>query len=68
MTKHITDRERLLQISLNRKYTELEDSKKIIAQLQKELSCLKLQISENKNTIYNLCNQIARLVKKQNNE
>ena len=64
MTKHISDWEKLLQMTLNRKYTEIEEKDKIILQLQRELSCLKLRISEDKETIYNLCNQINRLIKK----
>ena len=62
MTKHITDSERLTQMTLNRKYTELEEKDKQIAQLTRELDCLKLQIREDKETINTLCRQISSLL------
>lgn len=62
MTKHITDSEKLTQMTLNRKYTELEEKDKQIAQLTRELDCLKLQIRENKETINTLCRQISSLL------
>ena len=65
MTKHITEWERLLQITLNKKYTEIKEKDKIITQLQVELNRLRMQLAENKDTIYNLCNQINRLTKYQ---
>lgn len=49
---------------------ELEEKDKQIKQLTRELEVLKLKIKEDKDTIYNLCNQINRLTKyqKQNAE
>ena len=40
---------------------ELEKKDKEIAQLQKELDCLKLQLQEDKETISQLCKQISYL-------
>ena len=70
MTKHISESEKLVQLTLNRKYMELEEKDKQIKQLTRELEVLKLNIKEDKDTIYNLCNQINRLTKyqKQNAE
>lgn len=65
MTKHITDSEKLVQMTLNRKYMELEQKDKQIAQLQRELDCLKLQLKEDKETISQLCRQLSTLFLKQ---
>ena len=62
MTKQITDSERLLQMTLNRKYTELEEKDRQIKQLQRENEALKSQIRENKETISQLCVQLSSLV------
>ena len=59
--KHLSDSERLTQLTLNRKYMELEEKDRVIERLQRENGCLKLQIAEQKETISNLCNQISRL-------
>lgn len=65
MTKHITDSEKLVQLTLNRKYMELKEKDKQIAQLQRELDCLKLQLKEDKETISQLCRQLSTLFLKQ---
>jgi predicted RNase H-like nuclease (RuvC/YqgF family) len=65
MPKHITESEKLVQLTLNRKYMELEQKNKEIAQLQKELDVLKLQLAEDKETISQLCQQISFLLLKQ---
>ena len=65
MPKHITESEKLVQLTLNRKYMELEQKDKEIAQLQKELDCLKLQLKEDKETISQLCHQLSNLFLKQ---
>jgi hypothetical protein len=44
---------------------ELEEKDKQIAQLQKELDCLKLQLKEDKETISQLCHQLSNLFLKQ---
>ena len=66
MAKQITESEKLVQLTLNRKYMELEQKDKQIKQLERELECLKLQVKEYKETISNLCVQINRLILKQN--
>lgn len=55
MGKHITESERLLQATLNKKYMELEQKDKQIERLERELDCLKLQLHEHKETISQLC-------------
>lgn len=66
MTKHISDSERLLQSTLNRKYLELEQKDKEIKQLQREKDVLLSQKNEDKETINQLCRQISYLLLKQN--
>ena len=66
MTKHISDSERLLQATLNRKYLELEQKDKEIKQLQREKDVLLSQRNEDKETINQLCRQISYLLLKQN--
>lgn len=61
MVKHITESERLLQATLNKKYMELEQKDKQIEMLERELDCLKLQLHEHKETISQLCWQLSRL-------
>ena len=65
MTKQITDSERLTQLTLNRKYMELEEKEKQITQLRRELEALRLQLREDKETINQLCRQISSLLLKQ---
>jgi len=65
MAKHITDSEKLVQLTLNRKYMELKEKDKQIAQLERELNALKLQLKEDKETISQLCKQISYLFLKQ---
>ena len=65
MTKQITESEKLVQLTLNRKYMELEQKDRRIKQLEREKSCLELQIKEFKEIISDLCIQINRLVLKQ---
>ena len=62
MTKQITDSERLLQMTLNRKYSELEEKDRQIKQLQREIDALKIQHREDKETINQLCVQISSLI------
>lgn len=62
MTKHISDSERLLQATLNRKYLELEQKDKEIKQLQREKDVLLSQRNEDKETINQLCRQISYLL------
>lgn len=65
MAKQITESEKLVQFTLNRKYMELEQKDKQIKQLEREKSCLELQIKEYKEIVSDLCVQINRLVLKQ---
>lgn len=62
MTKHISDSERLLQATLNRKILELEQKDKEIKQLQREKDVLLSQRNEDKETINQLCRQISYLL------
>ena len=62
MTKHISDSERLLQATLNRKNLELEQKDKEIKQLQREKDVLLSQKNEDKETINQLCRQISYLL------
>ena len=65
MAKHISESEKLVQLTLNRKYMELEQKDRRIKQLEREKSCLELQVREFKEIISDLCIQINRLVLKQ---
>ena len=65
MAKQITESEKLVQLTLNRKYMELEQKDRRIKQLEREKSCLELQVKEFKEIISDLCIQINRLVLKQ---
>lgn len=62
MTKQISDSERLTQMTLNRKYQELEEKDREIKQLQREIDALKIQHREDKETINQLCVQISSLI------
>ena len=62
MAKQITDSERLTQLTLNRKYQELEEKDREIKQLQREIDALKIQHREDKETINQLCVQISSLI------
>ena len=62
MTKQITDSERLLQMTLNRKYTELEEKDRQIKQLQREKESLLSQVREHKETSNTLCRQVSSLL------
>lgn len=68
MTKHITDSEKLTQMALNRKYIEIEKRDKRIAELEKIIEGLNIQIHEQKNTISQLCSQLSRLFLKSRND
>lgn len=61
MPKQITDSERLTQMTLNRKYQELEEKDRQIKQLTREIDSLRLQVKEDKETINTLCRQISSL-------
>ena len=65
MAKQITESEKLVQLTLNRKYMELEQKDKRIKQLEREKSCLEMQVKEYKEIVSDLCVQINRLVLKQ---
>ena len=65
MAKQITESEKLVQLTLNRKYMELEQKDRRIKQLEREKSCLELQIKEFKEIISDLCIQFNRLFLKQ---
>lgn len=65
MAKQITEGEKLIQLTLNRKYMELEQKDKQIKQLEREKSCLEMQVKEYKEIVSDLCVQINRLVLKQ---
>ena len=65
MWKTISDWEKLVQLTLNREYMELEQKDKQIKQLERELETLKLQIKEDKETISQLCHQLSTLFLKQ---
>lgn len=65
MAKQITENEKLMQLTLNRKYMELEQKDKQIKQLEREKSCLEMQVKEYKEIVSDLCVQINRLVLKQ---
>lgn len=67
MTKHITDSERLTQMTLNRKYMELEEKEREIKRLNTLLSCKDVQIREYQNSVKTLCRQINDLVLNQCN-
>lgn len=62
MAKQITDSERLTQLTLNRKYQELEEKDREIKQLKREIDALKIQHREDKETINQLCVQISSLI------
>ena len=64
MPKQISDSERLTQMTLNRKYQELEEKDRQIKQLTREIDSLKLQVKEDKETINTLCRQISSLLLK----
>lgn len=64
MTKQISDSERLTQMTLNRKYQELEEKDRQIKQLTREIDSLRLQVKEDKETINTLCRQISSLLLK----
>lgn len=62
MTRTISDSERLTQMTLNRKYMELEDKEREIKQLRRLLAAKEIQINEYKNSIKILCNQVHDLI------
>lgn len=61
MPRTISDSERLTQMTLNRKYMELEDKEREIKQLRRLLAAKEIQINEYKNSIKILCNQVHDL-------
>ena len=62
MTKHLSDWERMMQATLNRKYLELEKKDREIERLNTLLSCKDIQIREYQNSVKVLCKQINDLV------
>ena len=65
MTKHITDSEKLTIAILNRKETELKQTKEELDQLKRQLKAMSWYITELKNSNKNLASQINYLVRKQ---
>ena len=61
MAKQITESEKLVQLTLNRKYQELEQKEKEIKELNRQVEVLQLQLKEYKDTISSLCIQLNRL-------
>ena len=62
MTKQVSDGERLMQATLNRKYMELEEKDREIKNYQAQLRAMSQHISELKLTNKQLCRQIQYLV------
>ena len=65
MTKHITDSEKLTIAMLNKKETELKQTKEELEQLKKQLKAMSWYITELKNSNKHLASQINYLVRKQ---
>lgn len=62
MIKHISDWERLTQLTLNKKLKELKQKEKDNEELTKTIEILELRLKENEQTIDLLCRQISTLV------
>ena len=65
MTKHITDSERFTLAMLNKKETELKQTREELDQLKKQLKAMSGYITELKNSNKHLAAQINYLVRKQ---
>lgn len=66
MPKHISDSERLTLAMLNRKETELKQTREELEQLTKQLRVLSKYIAELKDANKMLASQVRYLVSKQN--
>jgi hypothetical protein len=67
MPKHITDSERLTLAMLNRKETELKQTKEELSRAYQQLKAMSGYITELKDANKLLASQIRYLVSKQNN-
>lgn len=66
MPKHITDSERLTLAMLNKKETELKQTREELDQLKKQLKAMSKYITELKDSNKLLASQVRYLVTKQN--
>jgi archaellum component FlaC len=66
MTKHISDSERLTLAMLNKKETELKQTKEELEQFKKQLKAMSGYITELKDANKMLASQVRYLVSKQN--
>lgn len=66
MPKHITDSERLTLAMLNKKETELKQTREELDQLKKQLKAMNKYITELKDSNKLLASQVRYLVSKQN--
>lgn len=66
MTKHISDSERLTLAMLNKKETELKQTKEELEQFKKQLKAMSGYITELKDANKMLAAQVRYLVSKQN--
>lgn len=67
MTKHISDSERLTLAMLNKKETELKQTREELEQFKKQLKAMSGYITELKDANKMLASQVRYLVSKQNN-
>lgn len=67
MPKHITDSERLTLAMLNRKETELKQTKEELSRAYQQLKAMSKYITELKDSNKLLASQLRYLVSKQNN-
>ena len=66
MTKHISDSERLTLAMLNKKETELKQTREELEQFKKQLRAMSKYITELKDANKMLASQVRYLVSKQN--
>jgi archaellum component FlaC len=66
MTKHISDSERLTLAMLNKKETELKQTREELEQFKKQLRAMSKYITELKDSNKMLASQVRYLVSKQN--
>ena len=66
MTKHISDSERLTLAMLNKKETELKQTREELEQFKKQLKAMSGYITELKDANKMLASQVRYLVSKQN--
>ena len=66
MTKHISDSERLTIAMLNKKETELKQTREELEQFKKQLKAMSGYITELKDANKMLASQVRYLVSKQN--